>query len=54
MLYLPPLFAVGIEALWFGVVPSTLAFAGIALTCAGVAMTVWKARRPETAAAAVD
>jgi drug/metabolite transporter (DMT)-like permease len=54
MLYLPPIFAVGLEALWFGVVPSALAFAGIALTCLGVGMTVWKARRAESAAAAID
>jgi drug/metabolite transporter (DMT)-like permease len=35
-------FAVVLEAAWFGVVPSALALAGIALTCAGVAMTVWR------------
>lgn len=42
MMYLPPVFAVVLEAAWFGVVPSALALAGIALTCAGVAMTVWR------------
>src|SRR5918999_591773 len=41
MLYLPPVFAVVIEAALFGLVPSGLALAGIAVTCAGVAMTVW-------------
>jgi drug/metabolite transporter (DMT)-like permease len=51
MLYLPPVFAVTIEAALFGVVPSAVAFAGIAITCAGVAMTVWKSRRPAAAAA---
>ena len=41
MMYLPPVFAVVAEAALFGVVPSGLALAGIAITCAGVAMTVW-------------
>jgi drug/metabolite transporter (DMT)-like permease len=41
MMYLPPVFAVVLEALMFGLVPSGLALAGIAVTCAGVAMTVW-------------
>jgi drug/metabolite transporter (DMT)-like permease len=44
MMYLPPLFAVVGEAALFGVVPSALALAGIAVTCAGVAMTVWSRR----------
>lgn len=44
MLYLPPIFAVGLEYALFGVLPSVLAFAGIALACAGVAMTVWSRR----------
>ena len=44
MMYLPPLFAVAAEAAMFGVVPSALALAGIAVTCAGVAMTVWSRR----------
>ena len=44
MMYLPPIFAVVLEAATFGVVPSGLAAAGIALTCAGVAMTVWSRR----------
>jgi drug/metabolite transporter (DMT)-like permease len=46
MMYLPPVFAVVLEAALFGVVPSGLALAGIAVTCAGVAMTVWSRRRP--------
>jgi drug/metabolite transporter (DMT)-like permease len=46
MMYLPPVFAVVLEAAFFGVVPSGLAVAGIAVTCAGVAMTVWSRRRP--------
>jgi drug/metabolite transporter (DMT)-like permease len=44
MMYLPPLFAVVLEAALFGVVPSGLTLAGIAVTCAGVAMTVWSRR----------
>jgi drug/metabolite transporter (DMT)-like permease len=44
MMYLPPVFAVALEAALFGVVPSGLALAGIAVTCAGVAMTVWSRR----------
>lgn len=42
MMYLPPVFAVVLELAWFGVVPSALALVGIAVTCAGVAMTVWR------------
>lgn len=41
MMYLPPVFAVVLELAFFGVVPSALMLAGIAVTCAGVAMTVW-------------
>jgi drug/metabolite transporter (DMT)-like permease len=44
MMYLPPVFAVVMEAALFGIVPSGLALAGIAVTCAGVAMTVWSRR----------
>ena len=44
MMYLPPVFAVVLEAAWFGLVPSALALASIAVTCAGVAMTVWRPR----------
>jgi drug/metabolite transporter (DMT)-like permease len=46
MMYLPPVFAVALEAALFGVVPSGLALAGIAVTCLGVAMTVWTRPRP--------
>jgi drug/metabolite transporter (DMT)-like permease len=49
MMYLPPVFAVALEAALFGVVPSGLALAGIALTCLGVAMTVWTRPRPALA-----
>jgi len=41
MMYLPPVFAVVLELAMFGVLPSALTLAGIAVTCAGVAMTVW-------------
>jgi drug/metabolite transporter (DMT)-like permease len=42
MMYLPPVFAVVLELAWFGVLPSALTMVGIAVTCAGVAMTVWR------------
>ena len=41
MMYLPPIFAVLLELAMFHVVPSALTLAGIAVTCTGVAMTVW-------------
>src|SRR6185503_11635785 len=41
MMYLPPVFAVALELAMFGVVPDARMLAGIAVTCAGVAMTVW-------------
>jgi drug/metabolite transporter (DMT)-like permease len=44
MLYLPPVFAVALELAMFGLLPGPLAIAGMALACAGVAMTVWKRR----------
>jgi drug/metabolite transporter (DMT)-like permease len=42
MMYLPPVFAVVLELALFRVVPSALSLIGMAVTCAGVAMTVWK------------
>jgi drug/metabolite transporter (DMT)-like permease len=42
MMYLPPVFAVILELALFRVVPSALSLIGMAVTCAGVAMTVWK------------
>lgn len=42
MMYLPPVFAVGLELAIFGVLPSALTASGMAIACAGVAMTVWK------------
>ena len=44
MMYLPAVFAVVLELALFGVVPSPLSLAGIAVTCTGVAMTVWKGK----------
>jgi drug/metabolite transporter (DMT)-like permease len=44
MMYLPPVFAVILELALFRVVPSALSFAGMAIACAGVAMTVWPGR----------
>ena len=44
MMYLPPVFAVVLELALFGELPSALTFAGIAVTCTGVAMTVWTRR----------
>ncbi len=41
MMYLPPIFAVVLELAMFRVVPSPLTLAGMAIACAGVAMTVW-------------
>ena len=44
MMYLPPVFAVVLELAMFGVLPSALTLAGIAVACAGVGMTVWSLR----------
>ncbi len=45
LMYLTPIFAVVLELLMFGVVPTPLSLAGIAVTCLGVAMVAWT-RRP--------
>jgi len=42
MMYLPAVFAVVLELVLFGVAPGALGVAGIALTCLGVALAVWK------------
>ena len=44
MMYLPPVFAVALELAMFGLLPGPLALAGMAIACAGVAMTVWTPR----------
>ena len=40
MLYLPPIFAVAMEYLVFGVMPDAISFVGIAVTSVGVAMAM--------------
>jgi len=45
MLYLPPLIAVVLEFTMFGVQPAAFAMLGIAITCAGVALTAWRVAR---------
>jgi drug/metabolite transporter (DMT)-like permease len=42
LLYLTPIFAVGLELAMFGVMPSALSLAGIAVTCLGVALVTWR------------
>jgi drug/metabolite transporter (DMT)-like permease len=49
ILYLTPIFAVVLEYLLFGVVPSGLTFTGIAITCLGVALVTARARRSAAA-----
>jgi drug/metabolite transporter (DMT)-like permease len=50
MMYLPPVFAVALELAMFGLLPGPIAIAGMALACAGVAMTVWTSRSPSPVA----
>ena len=52
LMYLTPIFAVLLELLVFGVVPTPLSLAGIAVTCTGVALVAWK--RDRRAATAVN
>ena len=42
LLYLTPIFAVLLEYLMYGEVPSALSLAGIAVTCLGVALVAWR------------
>lgn len=44
LIYLTPIFAVALELPLFGVVPSLVSLAGIAVTCLGVAMVSWPPR----------
>src|SRR5487761_2499497 len=46
LMYLTPVFAVVLELLMFGVVPTPLSLVGMAVTCLGVAMVAWQRRRP--------
>jgi drug/metabolite transporter (DMT)-like permease len=54
LVYLTPIFAVALEFLIFGVVPTGVSALGIAITMAGVALVVWRreTKRPVTAPAA--
>ena len=47
LLYLTPVVAVALEWWWFGVVPTALSIAGIAITCAGVALVTRQRRLPQ-------
>jgi drug/metabolite transporter (DMT)-like permease len=42
LLYLTPIFAVGLELAMFGVMPNALSVAGVAVTCLGVALVTWR------------
>ena len=46
LMYLTPVFAVVLELLMFGVIPTPLSLVGMAVTCLGVAMVAWQRRRP--------
>ena len=46
LMYLTPVFAVVLELLMFGVIPTPLSLAGMAITCLGVAMVAWQKSRP--------
>ncbi len=46
LMYLTPVFAVGLELMIFDVVPTLLTLTGMVVTCLGVAMVVWQQRRP--------
>ena len=50
LMYLTPVIAVVLELLMFGVIPTPLSLAGIAVTCLGVAMVAWQKRRPAATA----
>ncbi len=45
LLYLTPIFAVLLELMFFGVVPTALSIVGIAVTCFGVALVAWRTSR---------
>jgi drug/metabolite transporter (DMT)-like permease len=42
LIYLTPVFAIVPEMAWFGVTPSLTSWAGIVMTCAGVALVAWR------------
>ena len=49
LIYLTPIFAVGLERIMFDVVPSALSLIGIVVTCLGVALVTWRPA-PQSAA----
>ena len=51
LVYLTPIFAVGLELLMFGAIPSALSIVGIVVTCFGVALVAWRRPRSESAPA---
>ena len=50
LMYLTPVFAVALELLLFGVIPTPLSLAGMGVTCLGVAMVAWQKPRPAAGA----
>ncbi len=42
LIYFTPVFAIVPEFLWFGITPSAVSWAGIVMTCAGVALVAWR------------
>lgn len=50
LMYLTPVFAVVLELLMFGVTPTALSLAGIAVTCLGVALVTWNKNQPAAVA----
>jgi drug/metabolite transporter (DMT)-like permease len=49
LIYLTPIFAVGLERIMFDVVPSPLSLVGIVVTCLGVALVTWRSVSPQPA-----
>lgn len=52
MIYLTPIFAVVLEYVFFGVVPTAISVTGIGVTCAGVALVAFRRAKPPERAAA--
>jgi drug/metabolite transporter (DMT)-like permease len=46
LIYFTPVFAVALEFAMFGIVPSVMSVAGIAVSLLGVALVAWQARPP--------
>jgi drug/metabolite transporter (DMT)-like permease len=45
LIYLTPIFPVALELAFFGIAPGAVSTAGILITCAGVALAVWRPAR---------